>query len=104
MANTLKLPVGIDDFRKLRESNFYYVDKTRLIEQLLLNWSEVTLFTRPRRFGKTLNMSMLKSFFAMAQIKNKRYDEALRDEDRCDILAYGIAFCRKRCRVVGEKF
>ena len=54
MANTLKLPVGIDDFRKLRESHFYYVDKTRLIEQLLLNWSEVTLFTRPRRFGKTL--------------------------------------------------
>lgn len=63
MANSLKLPVGIDDFRKLRESHFYYVDKTRLIEQLLLNWSEVTLFTRPRRFGKTLNMSMLKSFF-----------------------------------------
>ena len=63
MASTLKLPVGIDDFRKLRESHFYYVDKTRLIEQLLLNWSEVTFFTRPRRFGKTLNMSMLKSFF-----------------------------------------
>lgn len=63
MANSFKLPVGIDDFRKLRESHFYYVDKTRLIEQLLLNWSEVTLFTRPRRFGKTLNMSMLKSFF-----------------------------------------
>ena len=63
MANTLKLPVGIDDFRKLRESHFYYVDKTRLIEQLLLNWSEVMFFTRPRRFGKTLNMSMLKSFF-----------------------------------------
>ena len=63
MANSLKLPVGIDDFRKLRESHFYYVDKTRLIEQLLLNWSEVTFFTRPRRFGKTLNMSMLKSFF-----------------------------------------
>lgn len=63
MANTMKLPVGIDDFRKLRESHFYYVDKTRLIERLLLNWSEVTLFTRPRRFGKTLNMSMLKSFF-----------------------------------------
>ena len=63
MASTMKLPVGIDDFRKLRESHFYYVDKTRLIEQLLLNWSEVTFFTRPRRFGKTLNMSMLKSFF-----------------------------------------
>ena len=69
MANTLKLPVGIDDFRKLRESHFYYVDKTRLIEQLLLNWSEVTLFTRPRRFGKTLNMSMLKSFFEIGTDK-----------------------------------
>ena len=63
MASTMKLPVGIDDFRKLRESHFYYVDKTRLIEQLLLNWSEVTLFTRPRRFGKTLHMGMRKSFF-----------------------------------------
>ena len=63
MVNTLKLPVGIDDFEKLRKSHFYYVDKTKLIEQLLQNWSEVTLFTRPRRFGKTLNMSMLKSFF-----------------------------------------
>ena len=69
MANTLKLPVGIDEFRKLRESDFYYVDKTRLIEQLLLNWSEVTLFTRPRRFGKTLNMSMLKSFFEIGTDK-----------------------------------
>ena len=69
MASTLKLPVGIDDFRKLRESDFYYVDKTRLIEQLLLNWSEVTLFTRPRRFGKTLNMSMLKSFFEIGTDK-----------------------------------
>lgn len=73
MASTMKLPVGIDDFRKLRESHFYYVDKTRLIEQLLLNWSEVTLFTRPRRFGKTLNMSMLKSFFDIGT------DEALFD-------------------------
>ena len=63
MTNSLKLPVGIDDFRKLRESHFYYVDKTSLIEKFLLNWSEVTLFTRPRRFGKTLNMIMLKSFF-----------------------------------------
>ena len=70
MANNLKLPVGIDDFRKLCESDFYYVDKTRLIEQLLLNWSEVTLFTRPRRFGKTLNMSMLKSFFEIGTDKS----------------------------------
>ena len=70
MANTLKLPVGIDDFRKLRESDFYYVDKTRLIERLLYRWSEVTLFTRPRRFGKTLNMSMLRSFFEIGTDKS----------------------------------
>ena len=104
MASTLKLPIGIENFEEIRKLGFYYIDKTRLIEQLLQGWGKVTLFTCPMRFGKTLNMSMLKSFFAMAQIKNKRYDEALRDEDRCDILAYGIAFCRKRCRVVGEKF
>ena len=61
--NNMKLPVGIDQFDKLIKSGFYYVDKTRLIEQLLQNWGEVNLFTRPRRFGKTLNMSMLKSFF-----------------------------------------
>ena len=58
-----KLPVGIDSFEKLRRESFYYVDKTGLIIDLLNNWGEVNLFTRPRRFGKTLNMSMLKSFF-----------------------------------------
>ncbi|HIS91598.1 MAG TPA: AAA family ATPase, partial [Candidatus Alectryocaccomicrobium excrementavium] len=57
-----KLPVGIDSFEKLRRENFYYIDKTGLIRDLLNNWGEVNLFTRPRRFGKTLNMSMLKSF------------------------------------------
>ena len=59
----LKLPVGIDNFEKIRQNGFYYVDKTSLIEQLFSNWGEVNLFTRPRRFGKTLNMSMLKYFF-----------------------------------------
>ena len=63
MKESLKLPVGIDDFYKIRKSGFYYVDKTRLIEQLLENWGEANLFTRPRRFGKTLNMSMLRYFF-----------------------------------------
>ena len=57
------LPGGIDGFEKIRKAGFYYVDKSKLIEQLLQNWGEVNLFTRPRRFGKTLNMSMLKSFF-----------------------------------------
>ena len=60
----LKLPVGIDNFEKIRKENFYYVDKTKLIEQLLERWGEVNLFTRPRRFGKTLNMSMLNCFFS----------------------------------------
>ncbi len=63
MGRGLKLPVGIDSFEKIRKNGYYYVDKTKLIEQLVENGSEVTLFTRPRRFGKTLNMSMLRSFF-----------------------------------------
>ena len=58
-----KLPIGIEDFEKLRQYDFYYVDKTGLIKELLQNWGEVNLFTRPRRFGKSLNMSMLKYFF-----------------------------------------
>ena len=58
-----KFPVGIDIFEKVIKQNFYYVDKTGLISELLHNWGEVNLFTRPRRFGKTLNMSMLQSFF-----------------------------------------
>ena len=58
-----KLPVGIENFEQLRREDFYYVDKTGLIRDLLNNWGSVNLFTRPRRFGKTLNMSMLKHFF-----------------------------------------
>lgn len=57
------LPVGLEDFQEIRSNGFYYIDKTKLIEQLLENWSKVNLFIRPRRFGKTLNMSMLKNFF-----------------------------------------
>ena len=64
-----KLPVGIDDFGKLRREDFYYIDKTGLIRDLLNNWGEVNLFTRPRRFGKTLNMSMLKCFFEIGTDK-----------------------------------
>lgn len=58
-----KLPIGIENFEEIRTKDFYYVDKTGLIKELLDNWGKVTLFTRPRRFGKSLNMSMLKSFF-----------------------------------------
>lgn len=62
-ARKKKLPIGIENFEEIRTKGFYYVDKTRLIKELLDNWGKVTLFTRPRRFGKSLNMSMLKSFF-----------------------------------------
>ena len=70
-----KLPIGIDNFEKLRKDNFYYVDKTGLIRELLENWGEVNLFTRPRRFGKSLNMSMLRYFFEKS------------DEDRSHLFA-----------------
>lgn len=59
----MKLPIGLDSFEKIRTNDFYYVDKTLFIKELLQNWGEVNQFTRPRRFGKSLNMSMLKSFF-----------------------------------------
>lgn len=63
MDQRLRLPLGMENFEDIRKGNFYYVDKTGLIEKLLKEWSQVSLFTRPRRFGKTLNMSMLQEFF-----------------------------------------
>ena len=60
---TQKLPIGIENFKEMRKQDFYYVDKTGLIVDLLADWGKVNLFTRPRRFGKTLNMSMLANFF-----------------------------------------
>ena len=68
------VPVGIEDFERIINEDYYYVDKTILIEELLINRAPVTLFTRPRRFGKTLNMSMIKSFF---DIKNKEENKKL---------------------------
>ena len=64
-----RLPMGIESFKEIRRQKFYYVDKTALIRELLENWGKVTLFTRPRRFGKTLNMSMLKCFFEIGSDK-----------------------------------
>ena len=55
MGRKIKLPVGIEDFKEIRQEEFYYIDKTKLLEQLLEKWGKVNLFTRPRRFGKTLN-------------------------------------------------
>ena len=79
MAGLKKLPIGIENFEKLRQEDFYYIDKTRLIEQLLTRWGEVNLFTRPRRFGKSLNMSMLQSFFEIG--KDKTLFDGLRISD-----------------------
>lgn len=62
MEMKLSLPIGIEDFKEVRKDGYYYVDKTALIQQVLEKRSKVTLFTRPRRFGKSLNMSMLKNF------------------------------------------
>ena len=85
MATALKLPVGIEDFREIRRQGFYYIDKTRLIEQLLDSWGKVNLFTRPRRFGKTLNMSMLRYFFEIGTDKTL-FDglHILQRKDLCD--------------------
>ena len=68
------VPVGIEDFERIVREDYYYVDKTLLIEELLINRAPVTLFTRPRRFGKTLNMSMIKYFF---DVKNKEENKKL---------------------------
>ena len=83
MAAALKLPVGIEDFRDIRRLGFYYVDKTKLIEQLLDSWGKVNLFTRPRRFGKTLNMSMLRCFFEIGT--DKELFEGLHILQRSDL-------------------
>ena len=83
MAGLKKLPIGIENFEKLRQEDFYYIDKTQLIEQLLTRWSEVNLFTRPRRFGKSLNMSMLQSFFELG--KDKTLFDGLRISDNQEL-------------------
>ena len=67
---TKKLPIGIENFEEMQKQDFYYVDKTGLIVDLLAGWGKVNLFTRPRRFGKTLNMSMLKCFFEIGTDKS----------------------------------
>lgn len=81
----LKLPVGIENFEEIRTKGFYYVDKTGLIRDLLNNWGKVNLFTRPRRFGKTLNMSMLKYFFEIGANSALFDDLAIsREKALCD--------------------
>ncbi len=70
MQKRLMLPVGIENFSEIRNGTYYYIDKTKLIEELLEGGNKVSLFTRPRRFGKTLNMSMLRSFFEIEADRN----------------------------------
>ena len=80
-----KLPVGVESFEELRKENFYYIDKTGFIRDLLENMAYVNLFTRPRRFGKTLNMSMLKRFFEYGD--NSRLFQGLeisREKELCE--------------------
>lgn len=79
MAGLKKLPIGIENFEEMRREDFYYVDKSHVIEQLLTQWGKVNLFTRPRRFGKSLNMSMLQSFFEIG--KDKTLFDGLRISD-----------------------
>ena len=128
MAATLKLPVGVEDFKEIRQQGFCYIDKTRLIEQLLDNWGKVNLFTRPRRFGKTLTMDTLKTFFEIGQDASLFEGLAIsRHSDICEkyqnkypvvflslkgaagmnypdalksISKYGVACYKKRCKIV----
>ncbi len=84
----LNIPVGISNFEKIRNNGFYYVDKTGLIEELLKTEAEVTLITRPRRFGKTLGMSMLESFFDIRKTVGN-YLKVLRLHARVNYAASG---------------
>ena len=81
----LNIPVGISNFEKIRNNGFYYVDKTGLIEELLKTEADVTLITRPRRFGKTLGMSMLESFFDIRKNSRKLFEglEIARQSELC---------------------
>lgn len=83
MAGLKKLPIGIENFEEMRREDFYYVDKSHVIEQLLIQWGKVNLFTRPRRFGKSLNMSMLQSFFEIG--KDKTLFDGLRISDNQEL-------------------
>lgn len=85
MPEKKKLPVGIDNFEKIIKNNFYYVDKTEMIHSLIRNWSEVNLFTRPRRFDKFLK---------------RKYAAKLEDDGMRSVIKYGIACYKKDCRVV----
>ena len=101
--NNVKLPVGISDFHKLRQNEYYYVDKTNLIKELLESRiAEVTLITRPRRFGKTIGMSMLAYFFDIRKDSRKLFEDLKISRDiimsKMDESVSNIIYFLQRCR------
>ena len=101
MGRKIKLPVGIEDFKEIRQEEFYYIDKTKLLEQLLEKWGKVNLFTRPRRFGKTLNMSMLRYFFEIGtdeSLFDGLYIKNNKKRSACDLICQML-----KCIVVDER-
>lgn len=87
------LAIGIENYKEIIEKNYYYIDKSCMIKDLIEEQGKVSLFTRPRRFGKTLALSMIRTFF------EKEYADGLTNEGYEKILKYGICFCQKSCRV-----
>lgn len=87
------LAIGIENYKEIIEKNYYYIDKSCMIKDLIEEQGKVNLFTRPRRFGKTLALSMIRTFF------EKEYADGLTNEGYEKILKYGICFCQKSCCV-----
>lgn len=87
------LAIGIENYKEIIEKNYYYIDKSCMIKDLIEEQGKVNLFTRPRRFGKTLALSMIRTFF------EKEYVDGLTNEGYEKILKYGICFCQKSCCV-----
>ena len=82
------LPIGIDDFKKIIEEDYYFIDKTEMIKDLLTYKTEVTLITRPRRFGKTLNMSMLRYFFEKTKLDHRSLFQNLKISKDQDMMQH----------------
>ena len=95
-----KIPIGKDNFKDIIEKGFYYVDKTKMIEDILERGAYIISFARPRRFGKSLMISTIDEFFNKEQIKNKKYYKELELDKVQKILTYCVAFKGKECKVV----
>lgn len=128
-CNKKKIPIGFDRFKIIQDENYYYIDKIELIRELAHSWGAVNLFTRPRRFGKSLNLDMLKTFFeiganasytgcsielkyaengafdaacaeALEQISENKYIDYLKQEGMKTIYAYAVACFKKNCKII----